>query len=40
MGFFNSLWVVIPLWVMYVAYGEIVGGLRLKKQADSIKKVS
>lgn len=38
--FFNAgLWVVIPLWILYEAYGEITDALRRSEQTSKAKKL-
>lgn len=36
--FFNMLWVWVPGWLCWVAYGEIVKGLRVKVEGEVGKK--
>ncbi|KAA1469705.1 Emopamil-binding protein [Dentipellis sp. KUC8613] len=36
--FMNTIWVVIPLWLMYDSYGHIAGSLRLAQSTSRAKK--
>jgi len=36
--FFNTLWVWIPLWILYDAYGTIVGAADAKSKRDGAQK--
>jgi hypothetical protein len=36
--FFNTLWVWIPLWILYDAYGTITGAVDVKNKRDSAQK--
>ncbi|KAK3076167.1 hypothetical protein LTS18_013736, partial [Coniosporium uncinatum] len=38
--FFNMLWVFIPLWVLYVAYGSITGAEPLREAKEKVKKTT
>ncbi len=38
LGFFNLLWVFIPLWVLRVAFQEISNSFSLAAEETSIKK--
>jgi hypothetical protein len=36
--FFNTLWVWIPLWILYDSYGTIVGAVDVKSKRESARK--
>jgi hypothetical protein len=36
--FFNTLWVWIPLWILYDAYGTITGAVDVKNKRDGAQK--
>jgi hypothetical protein len=36
--FFNTLWVWIPLWILYDAYGTIVGAADVKSKKEVAQK--
>jgi hypothetical protein len=36
--FFNTLWVWIPLWILYDAYGTVTGAVDVKNKRDSAQK--
>jgi len=36
--FFNTLWVWIPLWILYEAYGAITGALAAQAEKQEFKK--
>jgi len=34
--FFNMLWVVLPLWVLWQGYGEIMGAFEVAERVDGV----
>ncbi|KAJ9608813.1 hypothetical protein H2200_006584 [Cladophialophora chaetospira] len=38
--FFNILWVFVPLWILYVAFGEISAAFRTGSRTNSSKKLT
>jgi hypothetical protein len=36
--FFNTLWVWIPLWILYDSYGTVVGAVDVKNKKESARK--
>lgn len=36
--FFNTLWVWIPLWILYDSYGTIVGAVDVKSKREGARK--
>lgn len=40
LSFFNTIWVWIPLWVLYVAYRQLSGALIDRARGESLKKAA
>ena len=36
--FFNTLWVWIPLWILYDSYGTIVEAVNAKSKKENVRK--